>query len=197
MGISGRAEGDEEGGASGSGYFGHRDRARAADDQICLGKALRHILDEGHYLRSEFAPRVRHANSIIVAFTGLVHDEKLVFSRCQQIERINYRAIDGQRAAAAAGNKDTEGLAMLAARRRKKFSAHRNASGDSLGTKTGGGFLESAGDARGNSGEDAVGKSWLDVRLENHRRNAVQTRREDHWAGRIASDPKRRAGGVA
>ena len=29
----------------------------------------------------EFATRIRHANSIIVAFAGLMHDEKLVFSR--------------------------------------------------------------------------------------------------------------------
>ena len=80
MRVGGSAEGDKDGGTSGGRHFRHRDRARAADDQVRLGKALRHILDKGKDLRVKFAPRIRFANSIIVAFAGLMHHEKLIFS---------------------------------------------------------------------------------------------------------------------
>src|SRR5580693_2121550 len=147
MRVCGGAEGDEDGGTTGGGNFGRRDRARTAENQICLGKTLRHILDEGHNLRSEFTSRISHAHSIIIAFTSLMHDEKLVFSPCQQIQRVNYRAIDGQCATAAAGDEDVEWLAMFAAWCARKPFAHRNARGDRLCAKALRGFREAAGNA--------------------------------------------------
>ena len=126
--VGGGAEGDEDGGASGGGYFRDSDRARTADDQVRLGKPLRHILDEGHNLRLEFAPRISHANRIIVAFSGLMHDEKLIFSWRQTVERVNDGAIDRQRAAASAGNEDRERRLDGSLRRDgEKFRAHRAA----------------------------------------------------------------------
>ena len=61
----------------------------------------------------KFATRISHSNCIIVAFASLMHDEKLIFSRGEQVERVNYRAIDGQGAAAAARDQYIEGRAML------------------------------------------------------------------------------------
>src|SRR5580704_12155829 len=167
MRVSGRAEGDEDGGTTGGGNFGRRDRARTAENQICLGKTLRHILDEGHNLRSEFASRISHAHSIIVAFTSLMHDEKLIFSRRQYVQRVNDGAIDGQSSAAAAGNEDVEGFAMLFARDGAEFTAHGNAGHDGFITKTLGGFRETAGHAICEGGEDTIGEAGLYVGLEN------------------------------
>ena len=96
MRVGGGSERDEDGGASGGGYFRDSDCARSADDQVRLGKPLRHVLDEGHDLRLKFASCIRDANCIIVTFASLMHDEKLIFSRQQQIERVNYGAIDRQ-----------------------------------------------------------------------------------------------------
>ena len=129
VGVGGGPEGDEDGGASGGGYFRDGDRARPADDQVRLGKPLRHIFDEGDDLRLEFAPRISHSNRIIVAFAGLMHDEKLIFSRRQPVERVDDRAIDRQSAPAAAGDQDIERRAMLFAPDREEFRAHR-AAGD-------------------------------------------------------------------
>ncbi len=95
VGVGGGAEGDEDGGASGGGNFRHGDRARAADDQVCLGKALRHILDKGNDLRVEFAPRICVSHRIIVTFSGLMHDEKLIFSHRETSSDVDYRPIDG------------------------------------------------------------------------------------------------------
>ncbi len=116
VGVGGGAEGDEDGGASGGGNFRHRDRARAADDQICLGKALRHILDKGKNLRVEFTPRISDSHRIIVAFSGLMHDEKLIFSHGETIERVHDRPIDRMSAAAAPGDEDLERRLVLLAR---------------------------------------------------------------------------------
>ncbi len=80
MSVSGSGERDEDGGASGGSYFRDGDGARAADDYVGLGKLVRHVLDEGADLRDEFSTRISYANGIIVAFAGLMHDEKLVFS---------------------------------------------------------------------------------------------------------------------
>ena len=91
MRVGGGAEGDKDGGASGGGYFRHGDRARAADDQVRLGKPLRHVFDKGNDLRLEFAPRICYANRIIVAFASLMHDEKLIFSLRETVERVDYR----------------------------------------------------------------------------------------------------------
>ena len=61
----------------------------------------------------KFASRISHTNRIIVAFTSLMHDEKLIFSGDEPIERIDDCAVDGQSAATAAGDEDGERLAML------------------------------------------------------------------------------------
>jgi hypothetical protein len=76
--IGGGAEGDEDGGASGRRDFRGRDGARAADDQIGLGKSLRHVPDEGQYLRVDFTPRIGHAHGIIIALAGLMDDRDAV-----------------------------------------------------------------------------------------------------------------------
>ena len=127
MGVGGGAEGDEDGGASGGGYFRHGDRARAADDQICLGKALRHVLDKGKNLRVEFAPRISVSHRIIVAFSGLMHDEKLIFSHNETIERVHHRPIDRKSPAAASGDQDPErrrGALCAESGRTRDGSAH-------------------------------------------------------------------------
>ena len=55
----------------------------AADDQIGLGKSLRHVSDEGQNLRVDFTSSIGHSHSIIVAFAGLVHDGDAIFVRRQ------------------------------------------------------------------------------------------------------------------
>ena len=110
--------------------FRDGDCTRAADDQISLGKSLRHVVDEGHNLRVDFTPRIGHANRIIVAFTGLMHDEKLIFSRGEKIQRVDDSAIDGQRALAAAGDQDVQRLGVLAGLDREEFRAHGTAGDD-------------------------------------------------------------------
>ena len=82
MRVRGSAEGDKDGGAAGGGNFRHGDRTRAADDQVRLGKALRHVIDKGNDLRMDCAPCIFFTDGIIVAFASLMHDEKpLVFLR--------------------------------------------------------------------------------------------------------------------
>src|SRR5271154_4576414 len=123
MCVSGGPEGDKDGGASGGRYPRDSDGARPANDQVGLGKPLRHIFDEGDDLRVELASRISHANRIIVAFTGLMHDEKLIFSGCQAVERINHRAVDRQGTAAAAGDQQLEWRAMLLRRHAEELPA--------------------------------------------------------------------------
>ena len=123
--VGGGAEGDEDGGASGGGDFRGRDGARAADDQIGLGKSLRHVPDEGQYLRVDFTPRIRHAHSIIVAFAGLVNDGDAIFLRGQQIRGVHQRAVDDQRALAASGDQDDETVRRARAAGSRKIPGAR------------------------------------------------------------------------
>src|SRR5580704_13754346 len=112
-------------------------------------------------------------------------------SRRACVQRINYGAVDGQSASAAAGNKDIEWFAMLFARDREEFVAHGYAGGDGSIAKALGCFRETAGHAICEAREDAVGEARFDIRLENHSGDAVQARRENHWAGSIAADAER------
>ena len=78
--VGGGAEGNEDGGASGRRDFRRGDRARAANDQVRLGKTLGNVSDKGQNLRVDFSPRIRLAHSIIVALAGLVDDGDALFS---------------------------------------------------------------------------------------------------------------------
>src|ERR1700691_3113976 len=63
MGISGGPERDKDGGASGGRYLRDSDCARPANNQVGLGKPLRHIFDEGDDLRLKLASRIGTANA--------------------------------------------------------------------------------------------------------------------------------------
>ena len=123
--VSGSGERDKDGGASGGGDFRDGDGARAADDYVGLGKLVRHIFDEGADLRDEFSTRISNANRIIVTFAGLMHDEKLVFSGGEKIERVNNAAIDGQSAAAASGDEDAQRRLVVADAARRRIRGAR------------------------------------------------------------------------
>src|SRR3984893_14714854 len=107
--VGGVPEGNENGGASGSGNFRRSDCARPADDDIRPGTALRHVVETGHNLRWKFAPRVCGAHRIIVALASLMHDGQFTLSRGQTVHRVDHRAIDHQRALAAAGDEQAKG----------------------------------------------------------------------------------------
>src|SRR5271155_1366236 len=104
-----------------------------------------------------------------------MHDEKLIFSRRQYVQRVNHGTIDGQSAAAAAGDEDAERLAMLLALDGEKFLTHWNASRDRSFAKALGRFRKTAGHAVREIRQHAIGEARLNVRLKNHRRDAVQT----------------------
>src|SRR5712691_186901 len=56
-----------------------------ADNQVRLGKTLRHIREEGDDLRVDFPAGIGNADRVVVVLAGLVNDVKLIFSRCEQI----------------------------------------------------------------------------------------------------------------
>src|SRR5204863_7886202 len=111
----------KDGGTAGGGEFGGGDGTCSANDEVGPGKAFRHVRKKRDDLRVEFAPRVRSAHRIIVAFAGLVHDAQVGFSRGEEIHCVHDGAINGKGALAAAGNKDTKGFLRFARGDGEKF----------------------------------------------------------------------------
>jgi len=171
--------------------FGSRNRARPADDQISLGKPLCHVPDEGHYLRVDFAPRIRHTHSIIVALAGLMNDRDAILVRGQHVPGIHERAVDDERALAASGNQNVERLSRCALRHGEKFRSHGNSCERRLAPPELRGRLVSRGDTGHHAREHAVGESRLSVRLEDYSAQAAQYGSEDHRSGRVSPDSQR------
>ena len=115
-------------------HFGHRLR------QCALPEA-----------RIEFAPRVRSAHGIIVAFAGLVHDAQVGFSGGEEVHCVHNGAIDGKSTLATTGNKDTKGFFRFARGDGEKFGTNGIASEHGFDAK----FFRSDGVAGGDLAREA------------------------------------------
>src|SRR5712672_971849 len=188
--VGGVPDGYEDSGASGSGNFRRGDGPCAANDHIRPGETFRHVGEKGHDLRWKFAPRVRGAHRIIIAFAGLMHDDQFAFSCGESIHGVDNRAIDHEGALAATGDKEAKWFLRLSWRDREKLSTHWTASDYRFFAPRACRNVIPGGNALGDSREHSIGESRLRVRLENHVGHATQPSGQHHRTCRIAAYSK-------
>src|SRR5882724_387739 len=188
MAVRRAPEGDKDGGASGGSDFRRSDGACPANNRICPGKAFRHVRKKRNYLRYKFAPRIRSAYRIIVAFAGLVHNAQFGFARGEAVHGVRDAAIDGQSALAAAGDEEAEGFFRFARSNLKKLGADRIAGEDSFFAKFFRGDGIAGGDTARHARENFVREARFGVRFENDVRDAAKPGSKEHGARRVTAD---------
>jgi len=169
------------------GYFGSRNRAGTADDQISLGKSLCHVPIKG-VPPHDLSQRIGYTHRIIVAFAGLNERSRCDACSWQQVHGSHQRAVDDQRALTASGNQNVERLGGVCARARRKiprareFRKRRLASQSFVGASY-------AWRRRSPCRQHAIGESWLSVWLEHDGGYAAQDRSQHYRPGRVTPTP--------
>src|SRR6266481_4455810 len=118
------------------------------------------------------------------------------YSRRAAVHGVDDRAIDRQRALAAAGYEQMKWFLRRARRDREEFGTHGAAGDHRFRAPRARGNVVAGGDAPGDLCQHTIGEARLGVGLENHIGHAAQPRGEHHRACRVASDSEGRDGFV-
>jgi hypothetical protein len=129
MSVRGGPERDKDGGPTSRGHFGRGDGARAADNKVCPGELLGHVINEGYDIRPKFRLRISDADGIIAIFARLMHEKKIILTRLQQRQCRHKRTVNRFSPLTSARNKDPKWRLVIPERDLKKLLPYR-ASGD-------------------------------------------------------------------
>src|SRR5207249_7178158 len=104
MAVRRPAKRDKDGGAARSGDFRGGDGSCAANNNVCPGKALRHVCEEGDNFCFDFAPRISRAYSVVIALAGLMNNGQFALARREAVHGVDKCSVDWQRPLASAGD---------------------------------------------------------------------------------------------